>query len=95
MSRLGREADDRQQEPRGQAGLPVAVRSSEGLGSSAWCPARLLPGKRRLGLRPLKRQCDERQATAPNLPLLADAHAPEQPAADLELRAGRANLNTA
>ena len=32
MSRLGREADDRQQEPRGQAGLPVAVHSSEGLG---------------------------------------------------------------
>ncbi len=36
MSRLGREADDRQQEPRGQAGLPVAVRSSEGLGSNAF-----------------------------------------------------------
>ena len=36
MSRLGREADDRQQEPRGQAGLPVAVRSSEGLGSTLW-----------------------------------------------------------
>ncbi len=35
MSRLGREADDRQQEPRGQGGLPVAVRSSEGLGVGA------------------------------------------------------------
>ena len=67
--------------------MPVAVHSSEGLGSSAWCRARLLPGERGLELRPLKRQCDERQATAPNLPLLADAHAPEQPAADLELRA--------
>ncbi len=63
MNRLGREAEHRPAAPRGQGGLPVAVRSSEGLGSSAWCGTRLLPGKRRLELRPLKRQRDERQAT--------------------------------
>ncbi len=58
--------------------MPVAVPTSEGLGSSPWWKPKLLPGDRQLEPRALKLRCEERPPQAPNLPLHADAPRPEQ-----------------